>query len=48
MTKDEFRILYALPPETKVKKTQQRIREFYYHFGGSVFLSFSGEKIAQF
>lgn len=42
MTKDEFRILYALPPEMKVKKTQQRIREFYYHFGGSVFLSFSG------
>jgi 3'-phosphoadenosine 5'-phosphosulfate sulfotransferase (PAPS reductase)/FAD synthetase len=44
MTHDEFRMLYELPPELKVEKTKARIREFYSHFGGDVFLSFSGGK----
>lgn len=47
MTKEEFRVLYNLPPELKIMKTQARIREFYSELGGQVFLSFSGGKDSQ-
>ncbi len=43
-TKDELRILQALPLEVKVMKTKQRIREWYNHWGGAVYISFSGGK----
>lgn len=44
MTKDEYLVLNALPLELKIKKTQSHIREWYNHFGGNVFVGFSGGK----
>ena len=44
MTKEQLEILRALPLELKIKKTEQRIREFYEYFDGDVFISFSGGK----
>lgn len=44
MTKEQLEILRALPLELKIKKTEQRIREFYDYFEGDVFISFSGGK----
>ena len=41
---NELQQLQALNLETKVMKTKQRIREWYYHFGGQVYVSFSGGK----
>lgn len=39
-----LRQLQALPLNAKVLMTQQRIREWYNHFNGNVFISFSGGK----
>ena len=36
--------LQALDLETKIMKTKARIREWYYHFGGQVYVAFSGGK----
>lgn len=44
MTKEQLEILRNLPLDLKIKKTEQRIREFYDYFGGDVFVSFSGGK----
>ena len=41
---NELQQLQALDLETKVMKTKQRIREWYYHFGGEVYVAFSGGK----
>ena len=44
-SKEELKMLQALPLEVKVLKTQQRIREWVTHFGvDSVYVSFSGGK----
>ena len=43
-TFEELRNLQALPLDLKIKKTLQRIREWYKHWGGDVFVSFSGGK----
>ena len=39
-----LRQLQALPLNAKVLMTQQRIREWYNHFNGNVYISFSGGK----
>ena len=44
MTKEQLEILQNLPLDLKIKKTEQRIREFYDYFDGDVFISFSGGK----
>lgn len=44
VTKDELATLQALPLEVKIKKTEQRIREYYEYFGGNVYCSWSGGK----
>lgn len=44
MTKEQLEILQNLPLDLKIKKTEQRIREFYDYFEGDVFISFSGGK----
>ena len=43
-TIQELQYLKALPLELKVAKSMQRIREWYYHFSGDVYISFSGGK----
>ena len=44
-TKDELKMLQALPLEVKIMKTQQRIREWVNHYGvDNVYVSFSGGK----
>ena len=44
-TIDELRILQALPLDLKIRRTQQRIREWVDYYGvGGVYLSFSGGK----
>lgn len=44
-TKDELKILQALPLDLKIKKTQQRIREWVDYYGtNGVYVSFSGGK----
>lgn len=40
----ELMQMQCLPLEIKIKKTKQRIREFYEHFNGDVYVSFSGGK----
>lgn len=40
----ELQQMQALPLNAKVVKTQQRIREWYNHFNGDVYVSFSGGK----
>lgn len=40
----ELRQMQGLPLALKVRKTQLRIREWYDHFDGEVYLSFSGGK----
>ena len=39
-----LRQLQALPLDAKILMTQQRIREWYNHFNGNVYISFSGGK----
>lgn len=43
-TLNELKILQALPLEVKVKKTEQRIKEWYNYWSGQVYVSFSGGK----
>ncbi len=40
----ELRQMQGLPLEIKIRKTQLRLREWYEHFGGEVYVSFSGGK----
>ena len=40
----QLKQLQALPLEVKILKTQQRIREWYEHWNGQVYVSFSGGK----
>lgn len=44
MEKWQLQQLQALPLEVKVRKTQERIKEWYEHFDGNVYVSFSGGK----
>ena len=44
MTNDQLKILQALPLDIKIRKTEIRIREWYEHWGGNVYVSFSGGK----
>jgi 3'-phosphoadenosine 5'-phosphosulfate sulfotransferase (PAPS reductase)/FAD synthetase len=44
MTADELAQSQALPTELKIIKSQQRIREWYDHWRGQVYVSFSGGK----
>ena len=39
-----LRVLQNLPLELKILKTEQRIREWYEHWEGQVYVSFSGGK----
>ena len=49
MTGEELSILQKLPLEMKILKTKQRIREYYNHYSGKVYVSFSGgEKTVQY
>lgn len=44
-TYDELRLLQKLPLDMKIKRTQQRIREWVNHYGeNGVYISFSGGK----
>ena len=43
-TKEYLAELQALPLEVKIAKSKLRIREWYHHFGGKVYVSFSGGK----
>ena len=43
-TVQELQALQALPLNIKVQKTKQRIREWYEHWNGEVYVSFSGGK----
>lgn len=40
---DELKLLQNLPFSVKLRKTQQRIREWYEHWGGQVYVSISGK-----
>jgi 3'-phosphoadenosine 5'-phosphosulfate sulfotransferase (PAPS reductase)/FAD synthetase len=44
MTADELRLLQALPLEDKIARSKLRIREWYEHWCGKVYVSFSGGK----
>ena len=44
MTSDQLKQLQALPLNIKIRKTEQRIREWYEHWEGNVYVSFSGGK----
>lgn len=44
MSSDQLRQLQALPLNIKIRKTEQRIREWYEHWEGNVCVSFSGGK----
>ncbi len=43
-TKQDLRVMQAWPLERKLEVTQAKIREWYEHYGGKVFVSFSGGK----
>ena len=36
--------MQSLPLEAKIEKTKLRLREYYEHFNGEVYVSFSGGK----
>jgi len=40
----QLRLYQSLPLETKIQMTKARIREWYNHFGGDVYVAFSGGK----
>lgn len=44
MTNEHLKMLQALPLDLKIKKTELRIKEWYEHWEGDVFISFSGGK----
>lgn len=43
-THDDLKMLQSLPLEVKIRKTQQRIIEYYEYYGGDVYVSESGGK----
>jgi len=43
-TNEDLKILQALPLDLKIRKTKERIKDWYRHFGGDVYVSFSGGK----
>jgi len=43
-SREELKMLQSLPLEVKIRKTEQRIKEWYEFFGGQVYISFSGGK----
>lgn len=43
-TKEDLKILQALPLDLKIRKTQNRIEDWYMQFYGDVYVSFSGGK----
>lgn len=43
-TNEDLRILQALPLDLKIRKTQNRIEDWYMQFCGEVYVSFSGGK----
>ena len=43
-TEESLKILQTLPLELKIKKTENRIREWYEFYGGEVYVAFSGGK----
>ena len=43
-TAEELKQMQGLPLEAKIIKTKQRIREWYDHYDGNVYISFSGGK----
>mgnify|MGYP006321089113 FL=1 len=43
-TADDLRQMQSLSLGSKIIMTQQRIRQWYYHWNGDVYLSFSGGK----
>ncbi len=47
-TKERLKELQALPLERKVQITQSRIIEWYKHYNGQVYISFSGGKDSTF
>lgn len=44
MNKEELKLLQNYPLDLKVEKTKIRIREWYEHYNGEVYVSFSGGK----
>lgn len=44
MTGQELSMLQKLPLDLKIEKSKQRIREYYNHYAGKVYVSFSGGK----
>lgn len=44
MTNDQLKQLQTLPLNIKIRKTELRIREWYEHWEGDVYVSFSGGK----
>ena len=44
MNKNELKLLQNYPLELKIEKTKLRIREWYEHYNGEVYVSFSGGK----
>lgn len=44
----DLKQMQSLPLEAKIIMTKRRIREWYEHFDGQVYVSFSVERIAQF
>ena len=44
MTNDLLKQLQSLPLDIKIRKTELRIREWYEHWDGNVYVSFSGGK----
>lgn len=43
-TSDDLKILQSLPLEVKIMKSKQRIKEWYNHWNGDVYIAFSGGK----
>ena len=46
ISSEEYKALLNLPLDKKIEKSKERIREWYNHFDGEVFVAFSGERIA--
>ena len=43
-TREELILKQSLPLEVKVRMTEERIAQWYYYWGGQVYVSFSGGK----
>lgn len=42
ISSEEYKSLLNLPLDKKIEKSKERIREWYNHFNGEVFVAFSG------